>query len=107
MVLSSAPAGLSLSGVDLASLEDLAAMLKDGEHCRPAIVFFPMHRVERMELDLPNGKVPSLAERLLATTGFDASTWLLPASPSGQPDCKPTRTNPRKGMKARAAGQRA
>jgi hypothetical protein len=80
MVLASAPAGLSLCGVDLASLEDLAAMVRDGEPCTPAVVFFPMHRVERMELDLRSGGVPSLAERLFATTGLHAANWFLPST---------------------------
>jgi hypothetical protein len=91
MVLASAPAGLSLCGVDLASLEDLAAMARDGEPCTPTIVFFPMHRVERMERDLRSGRVPSLAERLLATTGLHAATWFLPASVSDRPPDKKVR----------------
>ena len=99
MVLSSAPPGLSLCGVDLASLEDLAAMVRDGEPCTPAIVFFPMHRVERMELDLRCGRVPSLAERLLATTGLRASAWFLPSTIMECPPVKKVR-----GMRLRAMG---
>jgi hypothetical protein len=101
MVLSATPAGLSLCGVDLASLEDLVAMIRDGEPCTPDIVFFPMHRVERMELDLPDGAVPSLAERLLATTGLQASTWFLPSAVMEQPAVKRSRSR----VKARAMGQ--
>lgn len=100
MVLASAPTGLSLCGVDLASLEDLAAMVKDGEPCTPAIVFFPMHRVERMELDLRCGRVPSLAERLFATTGLRASMWFLPSTVMEAPPIKKVR-----GMRLRAMGQ--
>jgi hypothetical protein len=100
MVLASAPTGLSLCGVDLASLEDLAAMVKDGEHCTPAIVFFPMHRVERMELDLRCGNVPSLAERLFATTGLRASMWFLPSTVMEAPPVKKVR-----GMRLRPIGE--
>jgi hypothetical protein len=100
MVLASAPSGLSLCGVDLASLEDLAAMIRDGEPCTPAIVFFPLHRVERMELDLRCGRVPSLAERLLATTGLQASMWFLPSTVMDPPPVKKTR-----GIRLRAIGQ--
>lgn len=100
MVLASAPTGLSLCGVDLASLEDLAAMVKDGEHCTPAIVFFPMHRVERMELDLRCGNVPSLAERLFATTGLRASMWFLPSTVIEAPPVKKVR-----GMRLRPVGE--
>ena len=56
MILALAPEGLSLSGVELASFEDLVVMVKDGEPFTPAVVFFPMHRIERIELDLPDGK---------------------------------------------------
>ncbi|MFZ0320140.1 MAG: hypothetical protein WAL56_13540 [Candidatus Sulfotelmatobacter sp.] len=55
MILSLAPEGLSLSGIELASFEDLVLMVKDGESFSPAVVFFPMHRIERLELDLPDG----------------------------------------------------
>jgi hypothetical protein len=63
--------GLSLSGIELASFEDLAVMVKDGEPFTPAVVFFPMHRIERIELDLPDGNLPSLSQRFEAKTGLD------------------------------------
>ena len=31
-------------------------MVRDGEPFTPAVVFFPMHRIERVELDLPDRK---------------------------------------------------
>jgi hypothetical protein len=58
MILSLAAEGLSLSGAELASFEDLAVMVRDGEPFTPAVVFFPMHRIERVELDLPDGSLP-------------------------------------------------
>lgn len=64
--------GLSLCGVELASFDDLVAMIKEGEQAAPGIVFFPMHRVERMELDLADGDVPSLSQRFTKKTGLDA-----------------------------------
>jgi len=39
-------------------------------------VFFPMHRVERLELDLPEGDVPSLSQRLAAKTGLEVQQVL-------------------------------
>ena len=69
-------AGVSLSGIELSSFDDCVAMLKDGEPFSPGVVFFPMHRVERMELDLPEGDMPSLAQRFAAKTGLDAVTIL-------------------------------
>ncbi|MGB8988991.1 MAG: hypothetical protein WCC37_20495 [Candidatus Sulfotelmatobacter sp.] len=76
MILSLAPEGLSLSGIELASFEDLVSMVKDGESFSPAIVFFPMHRIERVELDLPDGNLPSLSQRFSAKTGSDPAAML-------------------------------
>lgn len=78
MVLALAPEGLSLSGVELASFEDLTVMVKDGEPFSPAVVFFPMHRIERVELDLPDGSLPSLSQRFLAKTGLEPPAALAP-----------------------------
>ena len=69
--------GLSLCGADLGSFDDLIAMLKDGGPLTPNVVFFPMHRVERMELDLPDGGVPSLSQRFASRTGLEASIALM------------------------------
>jgi len=80
MILALAPEGLSLSGVELASFEDLAAMVKEGEPFSPAVVFFPMHRIERVELDAPDGNLPSLSQRFLAKTGLEPSAALAPGN---------------------------
>jgi len=89
MVLGLAPEGLSLSGAELASFEDLAVMVKDGDPFTPAVVFFPMHRIERVELDLPDGNLPSLSQRFLAKTGLDPASALTPDAE------QPTGTGPR------------
>jgi hypothetical protein len=80
MILALAPEGLSISGVELASFEDLIVMVKDGESFTPAVVFFPMHRIERVELDLPDGSLPSLSQRFSARTGRNPDQLL--GSPS-------------------------
>lgn len=80
MILALAPEGLSLSGAELASFEDLTAMVKDGEPFTPAVVFFPMHRIERVELDLPDGALPSLAQRFLTRTGLEPAIALAPGN---------------------------
>ena len=82
MILALAPEGLSLSGAELASFEDLAVMVRDGEPFTPAVVFFPMHRIERVELDLPDGTLPSLSQRFLAKTGLEPATALTPRNVS-------------------------
>jgi len=69
--------GISLRGVDLASFDDLASQIKSGEPFTSGVVFFPMHRVERMELDLPEGNLLSLAQRFAEKTGQDPAPLLV------------------------------
>jgi hypothetical protein len=85
MVLALASEGLSLSGAELASFEDLAVMVRDGEPFTPAVVFFPMHRIERVELDLPDGHLPSLSQRFFSKTGLEPSAALTLSIAASQP----------------------
>ena len=83
VILALAPEGLSLSGVELASFEDFVVIVIDGESFSPAVVFFPMHRIERVELDLPDGNLPSLSQRFSAKTGREAAVLLASHDVSG------------------------
>ena len=85
MILALAVEGLSLSGAELASFEDLALMVKEGEPFTPAVVFFPMHRIERIELDLPDGNLPTLSQRFFSKTGLEPSAALSPSSRDAAP----------------------
>ena len=85
MILALAPEGLGLSGVELASFEDFAVMVRDGEPFTPAVAFFPMHRVERVELDLPDGSLPSLSQRFFSKTGKEPAEALKPPSDPVRP----------------------
>ena len=85
IVLALAAEGISLSGAELASFEDLTVMVRDGEPFTPAVVFFPSHRIERVELDLPDGGLPSLSQRFKAKTGLDPSSALAPPSQEETP----------------------
>jgi hypothetical protein len=76
VILNLSDQGLSMRGVDVAAFEDLVAMIKAGDEFTSGVVFFPMHRIERIELDLPEGSIHSLAERFRAKTSRDASTIL-------------------------------
>ena len=76
-ILSLSAEGLSLCGVELASFDDLVSLVKDGEPFSPGVVFVPMHRVERMELDLPDGSIPSLSQRFASKTGLDPAAVLI------------------------------
>ena len=77
VVLALRPEGVSLCGIELASFDDLIAMVKDQEPFSPSVVFFPMHRLERMEVDLPDGNIPSLSQRFTSETGLDPTQVLL------------------------------
>jgi hypothetical protein len=69
--------GLSLRGIDVASFDDLSSQIKNGEPFTSGVIFFPMHRVERMELDLPEGNIQSLSQRFAQKTGQDPAPLLV------------------------------
>lgn len=88
-ILHLSPIGLSLRGVDLSSFDDFTAQIRDGEPFAAGVMFFPMHRIERLELDLPEGTLPSLAQRFAQKTGQDptpilVSEFLPPAADTAQ-----------------------
>ena len=87
-ILHLAGEGLSLRGVDVASFDDLASQVKNGDPFTSGVVFFPMHRIERVELDLPDGTLPSLSQRFLAKTGLEPTAAL---SPRGQASSQPSK----------------
>jgi hypothetical protein len=68
--------GLSMRGVDLTSFDDLLSQIKGGETFTSGVVFFPMHRVERIELDLPESSILSLSQRFAQQTGQDPAPLL-------------------------------
>src|SRR5581483_5273042 len=78
-----AAAGLSIRGLDLSCFEDSASMLHSGEAFNPNLVFFPMQRVERIELDAAAPGIPSLAQRFASKTGLDPERFL-----SGAPNTR-------------------
>jgi hypothetical protein len=75
------PAGLSLRGIELASFEDAMNLFIAGEPLSVAELFFPMHRVERIEIDSPSGAIPSLSQRFVSRTGVEPSTALADPEP--------------------------
>jgi hypothetical protein len=68
-ILAVTPAGVALRGVDLNSFDDFIRQVNQGDDVAPHTVFFPMHRVERMELDARNGEIPAMQERFENKTG--------------------------------------
>jgi hypothetical protein len=70
-------AGVSIRGIGLESFEDFVRQVRDGDAVTASAVFFPMHRIERMELDERNGEMPSMFERFKVKCGHDASEFLV------------------------------
>jgi hypothetical protein len=64
--------GATLCGILLDSFDDFIYQLRGQEPALPLTVFFPMHRVERIELDCNGGAVPSMLERFEQQSGADA-----------------------------------
>jgi len=75
------PAGASVRGVDLVSLDDFMRLVKSGEPASTGLVFFPMHRIQRIEIDSRTGELPSLAEQFAAMTGWDIHKFLQEPAP--------------------------
>ena len=80
-ILDISPAGLSVRGLDLNSFDDFVGLVRSGEPASLGAVFFPMHRVERVEIDARNGEIPSLQERFHSKTGRDF-TELMGGAPA-------------------------
>lgn len=61
--------GIVLCGVLLDSFDDFVRQLRNGEAAIPVTIFYPMHRVQSVELEPSDGPVPSLLERFRQETG--------------------------------------
>jgi hypothetical protein len=75
-IITISQAGVSVRGIGLESFEDFVRQVRDGDSVTASAVFFPMHRIERMELDERNGEVPSMLERFKVKCGRDAAEFL-------------------------------
>ena len=75
-VLDITAAGVSVRGVDLNSFDEVTGMLRAEEPVLPATVFFPLNRVERIELELTNGPIPSLSDRFISKSGRRVENFL-------------------------------
>jgi hypothetical protein len=76
VLLQLSSAGVAVRGLDLSCFDDTVRMLRHDEPVSAAEVFFPMHRVERIETDAPNCGLPSLSERFESGSGTELKTFL-------------------------------
>jgi len=70
------PSGISLRGVDLNSFEDFIRLVKAGDDVALNAVFFPMHRVERVEMDARSGEIPSIQDRFHTKSGHSFAEFI-------------------------------
>jgi hypothetical protein len=71
LLLSLGPSGIVLRGLDLVAFEDWMRQEARGEDpdIGLATLFYPMHRVERLERDETSGPVPGYADRFFREVG--------------------------------------
>ena len=70
------PAGLTICGLDLNAFEVWLNQWGSEEQGGFATVFYPLHRVERMEQDETLGGIPSLEVRFQQRTGLTLEEYL-------------------------------
>jgi hypothetical protein len=71
LLLSIDPAGVSLRGLDLAAFDDWVRQEARGEEALIGLttLFYPMHRLERLEMDETIGPLVSYADRFAQEVG--------------------------------------
>jgi hypothetical protein len=71
ILLSVSSAGVSVRGIDLAAFDDWMRQEARGEETLlgPTTLFYPMHRVERLEADETMGPLVSYSERFALEVG--------------------------------------
>jgi hypothetical protein len=70
------PAGVTIHGLDLNAFDEWLKQWGSEEESGLATVFYPLHRVERMELDEPVGDLPSLEQRFQQRTHLTLAEYL-------------------------------
>jgi hypothetical protein len=70
--------GVSVRGIELDSFDDFIRQVIKQEETAVGlnIVFFPMHRLERIIVDEPSGSIPSLSQRFHAKVGLTIQEYL-------------------------------
>ncbi len=72
------PAGVTVRGIEIDSFDDFVRQIINHEETTVgmAMVFFPIHRVERIALDEPSGSLPSLSDRFYQKVGATIQEYL-------------------------------
>lgn len=69
-------AGITVRGIDLNGFEEWLKQWGSDEQGSLTTIFYPLHRVERIELDESAGGIPSLEERFRQRTGMTLRQYL-------------------------------
>jgi hypothetical protein len=71
-------AGVTVRGMDLGSFDDFVRQIlaQEDSTVGPALVFYPMHRVERIARDEPSGVIPSIADRFRQKIGLSIQEYI-------------------------------
>ncbi|MCZ6515227.1 MAG: hypothetical protein O6850_05140 [Acidobacteria bacterium] len=77
-LVSLSPAGVTIRGVDIYSFDDFIRQIRAGEGSTVGLtmIFYPMHRVERIAKDEPSGSIPSLADRFREKVGVSLLEYI-------------------------------
>jgi hypothetical protein len=87
VLLSLSGSGVTLRGLPLEAFEDFLLQCAPGSQTLPnarlgaTTVFFPAHRIERIELDESSGAVEGFADRFRRVVGHDPQAVLLGQEP--------------------------
>jgi hypothetical protein len=89
LLVSVAPSGLCLRGMDIRVFDDwMRQESRDDERMiGAATIFFPMHRVERVELDETVGPLTSYEDRFVDYVGrpvAESLGWVVPGGKRGR-----------------------
>ena len=70
--------GITVRGIDINSFDDFVRQIVGREErgVGMTVVFYPMHRVERVALDESSGAIPSLSERFRSLVGLSIQDYL-------------------------------
>ena len=86
-LVSLSPAGVTIRGVEIYSFDDFVRQIRAREESTMGLtmIFYPMHRVERIAMDEPSGSIPSMADRFREKVGVSLLEFIDIESSSTSP----------------------
>ena len=75
--------GVTIRGVDLSSFDEWLNQLSRQSPVGLATIFFPLYRIEKIELDEPMGEIPSLSAMFRHKTGLSFRKYAKESQKAG------------------------